>query len=238
MKGKNAFSQSILITGANRGMGLGYVRHYLKEGKSIIAAVRTIEKQTELDRLREQHADRLLILRLDVSNEASLVGFTKELKMVQPSFRIVINNAGISMEEKFEAWTMATFEKHFRINTIGPALTSQAIAPFMAKGGKLIQISSGMGSLSWNINPLNHFDAYAASKCALHSITIRLAEKLKAKEIGVFAINPGWVRTEMGGDDATTSIEEAVTDITSTIAQLKFRQTGSFLSEKGEIIPW
>lgn len=233
----NDLSQSVFITGANRGMGLGYVIHYLKKSFSVIATAKNPDRAGELLRLKKEYPDQLTVLGLDVSCEISIANLVDQLQSMGATFLLAINNAGISHEEEFGKWTKATFEAHFRVNTIGPALVSQAIFLFLEKGAKLIQVSSGLGSLGQgNLN--NSLSAYAASKCALHSITVHLAEKLRTKDIMVFAMNPGWVRTRMGGNQAPSTIDEAIGHITETIEQLTFKQTGSFLSEKGEQIPW
>ncbi|WP_422080377.1 SDR family NAD(P)-dependent oxidoreductase [Ulvibacterium sp.] len=236
--GENGFSGSVFITGANRGMGLGYVVHYLKQGLSVIATAKKPGEAEELLRLEKEYPNQLSVLGLDVSCETSILNLEDRLQDIRATFFLAINNAGISLEEEFGEWTSAIFETHFRVNTIGPALVSQTLVPFLEKGAKLIQVSSGLGSLGQSSNLSNGLSAYAASKCALHSITVRLAEKLRTKDIMVFAINPGWVKTKMGGDNAPSTIEGAVGDITETIERLTFEQTGSFLSEKGELIPW
>ena len=229
---------SVLITGANRGIGLGLVTYYLEKGVSVLATAKNPKKSEALQKLQKEYDKQLWLFELDVTSEMSITNFTKQLKELGTTISIVINNAGISVEEEFGQWTMATFETHFKVNYIGPALVSQAVLPFMGIGAKLIQFSSGMGSLKWNINPKNGLDAYAASKCALHSLTIRLAEKLKDKQITVIALNPGWVRTAMGGPEATTSISEAVENMAQTISQLTLKDTGRFISDTGESIPW
>ena len=229
---------SVLITGANRGIGLGLVTYYLGKGISVMATAKNPKKSEALQKLQKEYDKQLWLLKLDVTSEKSIANFTKELKELGTMISVVINNAGISVEEEFGQWTMATFESHFRVNSIGPALVSQAVLPFMGIGTKLIQVSSGMGSLKWNINPKNGLDAYSASKCALHSLTVRLAEKLKDKQITVVALNPGWVRTDMGGPEATSGISEAVGYLTQTISRLTLKDTGHFISETGEPIPW
>jgi NAD(P)-dependent dehydrogenase (short-subunit alcohol dehydrogenase family) len=235
---KNDLSQSVFITGANRGMGLGYVVHYLKKGFSVVATAKNPDGVGELWLLEKEYPDQLSVLGLDVSCEASILNLVDQLQSMGVTFLLAINNAGISLKEEFGKWTKATFETHFRVNTIGPALVSQALLPFLEKGAKLIQVSSGLGSLEKKSNLNDGLDAYAASKCALHSIAVNLAEKLRTKNIMVFVINPGWVKTKMGGDKAPSTVNEAIGDITGTIERLTFEQTGSFLSEKGDPIPW
>ena len=235
---KNDFSHSVFVTGANRGIGLGYVKFYLKKGTSVVATSRNPKESTELTSLQKEYPNQLIMVELDVGSQESIEQLTDLLKQVKATFQIAINNAGISLTEEFGSWTMSTFEQHFRINTIGPALVSQAIVPYMGKDSKLIQISSGLGSLEWNINPQMPLDAYAMSKCSLHSLTVRLAEKLREKRIIVVAINPGWVKTDMGGSEAPKKITEVINNITKTVGKLTIKHTGKFLSDQGELIPW
>jgi NAD(P)-dependent dehydrogenase (short-subunit alcohol dehydrogenase family) len=230
--------RNIFITGANRGMGLGYVRFYLGKGILVVATAKNPTECHELNSLHKKYPAQLQILELNVASEKSIDELKKWLHKKNHSFSIVINNAGISVEEEFGNWTMVNFEQHFRVNTIGPALISQVITPFLQKGGKLIQISSGLGSLALNINPQMPLDAYAMSKCAMHSLTIRLAEKLREKNIIVTAINPGWVKTDMGGNEAPMPVNVVIQNITNTIENLTEKETGSFLTDLGEQIPW
>ena len=235
---QNDFLTTVFITGSNRGMGLGYVKHYLQEGAKIIATVRNKKKCHELLRLKASNPKNLILISLDISKKKSLKKLAVRLKELRADFSLVINNAGISNEKAFGIWTMKSFEDHFRVNTIGPALIAQAIVPYMRENSKLIQISSGMGSIQWNINPTNDFDAYAASKSALHSITVRLAEKLKERKITIISLNPGWVQTDMGGKDADNSVDESIENITKTIDTLNLSDSGSFISDTGDKIPW
>jgi NAD(P)-dependent dehydrogenase (short-subunit alcohol dehydrogenase family) len=108
----------------------------------------------------------------------------------------------------------------------------------MAEGSKLINVSSGMGSLEINVNPENGQDAYAMSKAALNMLTRRLAEKLRPKGIIVVSMSPGWVRTDMGGESAPNSVEDAVASMQTTAEALTLEQSGTFMSEKGRQIPW
>ncbi|MEO1009958.1 MAG: SDR family oxidoreductase [Bacteroidota bacterium] len=234
----DSFRKSVFVTGANRGMGMGYAEHYLENGLSVIATARNPDKAKALLRLKMEYPDQLRVLRLDVTNEKSISDLVSRLKQMGATFSLVINNAGISFEEELGKWTLRTFETHFRVNAIGPALISQALLPFLESKAKLVQISSGLGSLQQGSDLENGLDAYAASKCALHSITVRLAQKLRFRGMAVFAINPGWVKTNMGGAEAPSTVPEAVGHITRTITNVGLEKTGCFLSEKGEPIPW
>ncbi len=115
---------------------------------------------------------------------------------------------------------------------------AQAVAPRLRPGAKLVNISSGMGSMELNIGAGGPLDAYALTKAALNLLTRQLAEELRAANITVVAINPGWVRTAMGGPDAPTEVDTAVEQIVRTIRELRPEQSGHFLSAMGGMIPW
>ena len=226
---------NILITGANRGIGLGLLQHYLEQGNTVIAGVR----DTRADSIKEliaNHGDQLTVLALDLGDELSITDFAAAVK--PESLDVVINNAGVCSEYEPADWTFDYFEWHFRINSIAPMLLAQALSSKFVKGSKCVNMTSGMGSAELNINPNVGLDAYAASKSALNILTRRFSEKLLPNEVVVVAISPGWVQTEMGGSGATATVDEAVASISKTISALSIEQTGAFLSETGGVIAW
>lgn len=229
---------TVLITGANRGMGLGYVAHYLAQGYQVIGTYRDLSRSQALHELQRKYPNKLRCLSLDVTDPDSIAAVAATLRKMKIKLALVVNNAGISKEEKFGQWSAGNFENHFAVNTIGPALVVQMTIPFMLPNSKIVQITSGMGSLNWNIDPDNGLDAYAASKSALHLLSLRLAEKLRPKKIGIYLMSPGWVKTDMGGPEALYSVKEAVKQVTATLQKLTLAQSGSLLSEKGTSIPW
>jgi len=204
----------------------------------VVATCLDPQKAEELNQLKRENPNGIVVLELDVGDETSIASFVEDLTEFKVTFRLAINNAGVSIMEEYGAWTASTFESNFRVNTIGPALISQAIEPFMENGSKLVNVSSGMGSIEWNLNPLAPLDAYAISKCGLNILTMRLAEKYRDKGLIVFAINPGWVKTGMGGEEAPTSIGDAVQQLISIIENTTIEHTGGFLSAEGHKIPW
>ncbi|QDT68126.1 C-factor [Planctomycetes bacterium MalM25] len=225
---------TVLITGANRGMGRAYVEHYLAQGWRVLAAYRTLKNAESLSEGREA----LVPLAVDLADEASIVSLGEQLKshFEDAAIDLVINNAGVSGEQPLGAWTAAEFERQFRVNTIGPALVAQAVAHRLTNGAKLVNVSSGMGSLTENPNITSALDAYAASKAALNLLTRRLAAQLRG--VTVVAINPGWVQTEMGGPEAPTDTATAVDRITDTIEKLTPDQSGAFLNDDGSPAAW
>lgn len=227
--------KSVLITGANKGIGLGFTEFYLKNGANVIATYRKIKNSQALVDLQKTYPQ-LQIIPLDVSLENNIATLPKLLSGI--TIDILINNAGVSIAQNFTQWTQESFINSLKVNLIGPALISKTLSPLINNNGKLIQISSGMGSLTWNINPLDDLDAYAASKAALNMLTRRIAEKLKEKNITVIALNPGWVKTDTGGDEAPMSVDEAVILMSRVIEKSSIADSGNFFTENGDIIPW
>jgi NAD(P)-dependent dehydrogenase (short-subunit alcohol dehydrogenase family) len=228
--------KTILITGANRGLGLGFTRHYLDHGCRVFATARDPGNCTELVNLQKEAGESLSIIQVDLTDEASIAAAAIALAGVE--FDLVINNAGLLREESLGDWTADTFARILQVNTIGPALLAQALLERMTPGSKLVNISSGLASCGLNINPETGMDAYAASKAALNMITARLAAKPECKDLVVVACDPGWVRTRMGGPEADLSVEESVGAITATIDNLAPEHSGRFLSRSGEDLPW
>ena len=231
-------NNNILITGADRGIGLGLVRHYLERGESVVATSRRIEPSRELADLAETCTERVRLMSLDVVDEESISRFGDEIGRKRITFTTVISNAGVTVAEDFGRWTAKGFSSNLLVNTVGPALLVQAIESSLERGAKVVQISSGMGSIELNINPENGLDAYAVSKCGLNMLSRRLAEKLRPRGVIVMSLDPGWVKTDMGGPEAPTEVNDAVHNITSTVERAGMDDAGHFLSSDGSKIPW
>ncbi|MGC6424877.1 MAG: SDR family oxidoreductase [Lentimonas sp.] len=226
---------NILITGANRGIGLGLLKYHLEQGNTVVAGVRDTGADS-LKALIENYGETLKVLALNLGDETSIKRFAAAVAV--DSLDVVINNAGVCSEVEPAEWTFDYFEWHFRINSVAPMLLAQALSSKLSNGSKLINMTSGMGSAELNINPTVGLDAYAASKHALNILTHRLAVKLEEQGVVVAAISPGWVQTDMGGECATATVEEAVASISNTISGLTSERSGSFLTENGDVLPW
>ncbi|MEJ2383690.1 MAG: SDR family oxidoreductase [Xanthomonadales bacterium] len=227
---------NVLITGTNRGLGLGFTRHYLERGCHVFATARDPADCAALADLHAEFGESLTTVDLDLSRTDAIANAASALADVE--LDLVINNAGAMIDEKFGHWTADSFARLFAVNTIGPAVFAQALLPRMKPGSKLVNISSGLASCGLNINPETGLDAYAASKAALNMITCRLAAKPESEGLIVVACDPGWVRTRMGGPEAELSVEESVAAITATIDGLSPDDSGRFLSRRGETLPW
>ena len=123
------------------------------------------------------------------------------------------------------------------VNCTGPALVAQALAPLLAPGARLVNISSGLASMGLNINAETGLDAYSASKSALNMITRRLAAKPAFEGVTLVAIDPGWVRTRMGGAEADRSVEEGAEGIVALATLPRGGPRGGFFRD-GEPLPW
>jgi len=227
---------TVLITGANRGLGIGFVQHYLARGCRVLAAARDPGDCDELAELAVRFGSALKTFELELTREASISSLASAIG--DTPLDLVINNAGTLPNEPFGSWTAEAFARAFAVNVTGPALVAQAVSQKMKHGSKLVNISSGLGSCGLAIEPETGLDAYSASKAALNMITARLAAKFAPRGIVTVAVDPGWVRTRMGGPDADLSVEESIAAITATIDGLAAADSGRFLSRHGQDVPW
>lgn len=230
--------KTVVVTGANRGIGLGFCLYYLKTGWRVIALSRIEPSFSELDILTQEQESSFHYLEVDLNCEASISSLLAKTRLFTNSIELLINNAGVAEHESFGQWTQQAFMQSFLINAIAPALLIQTLSPLLAKSSKIIQLSSGLASCSQNLSPLEGFDGYSMSKAAVNMMTKRLSAKLSTKDVAVYAISPGWVKTKMGGEEASSTVSEAVSELTSTIKSLTLDDSGTFLDESGRVIPW
>lgn len=231
----------VIITGSNRGMGLGWTKHFLNEGYMVIATARNTEKASELISLKKQYKKKLRIEKLDVTSEEDMAALSNTLKTNKIKIDLAISNAGVTMLEEFGSWTAKGFGLNYRVNTLGAALFAQAIAPYLKDGAKLIQLSSGAGSITWQkastLERTKDLDGYRVSKAGLNMLTKVLSIRLAERKIIVISMQPGGVLTQMNPDGKLT-VEEAVGYMSETIAKLTFENSGTFINYKGKKMAW
>ena len=229
-----------VVTGANRGIGISFVRQLLERGEHVIASCRQPGKAVALTTLTGEFPGRLHVLPLDVANEKSRVEFVRELPLVLGNdgrIGLIINNAGVLHSgERFGHVDAAILEDSFRTNAIGPFLLTQALAPLLADGARIANLSSVMGSIAKN----NEFrsPSYCSSKAAQNMLTVELAHALRSRGIVVLALHPGWVQTEMGGDSATVPAEDSARGLLQVIDTATVEDSGQFLDWRGKPLPW
>ncbi len=231
-------SHTVLITGANRGIGLEFVQQYLRDGWHVFAASRNPDQAKELQALKKEYGNKLDLLSLDLNQLDAAANLRQQLQD-QP-IDVLINNAGIyrGNDQHVGTFHWKDWEESFRVNTFAPLQITEALLSNLQAGKKrvVINITSEMGSIAENSSGGSY--AYRSSKSALNSATRSLALELKPKGIIVALIHPGWVKTDMGGEAAPLTPEQSVKGIRRVIEQLQERHIGAFLSHEGSLIPW
>ena len=233
----SASARRSIVTGANRGLGLEFTRQLLARGDHVVAACRHPGKASELNHLAGEYPGRLHVLPLDVADEKSRTAFVRELPLVADVIDLLINNAGVLHSgERWGSVSEASLADSLRTNAMGPFLLTQALAPQLADGATVANISSGMGSIS--DDPDFHSPSYRISKAALNMATRMLAKALDSRGIPVIALCPGWVRTDMGGSSAQIAPAESVSALLRVIDATKPERSGGFFDRFGKPMPW
>lgn len=222
---------TILVTGANRGIGLEFVRQLKAKGHRVIGTARRPSDAPELGKLADK------VIGLDVTELASIEALPGPLG--GEGIDWLINNAGISSQTKSIA-TMdaADLRRVLEVNAVGPIMVTKALLPLLRKGAgkKVVNISSQLGSIANNTGGSTY--GYRASKSALNQLTVCLSNELKPEGFVCVAMHPGWVRTDMGGPNATLSPEQSVSSLVKVIEGLSAGDSGRFLNYDGQALPW
>jgi NAD(P)-dependent dehydrogenase (short-subunit alcohol dehydrogenase family) len=230
---------TILITGANRGIGLGLTEAFLKDGWQVIASYR--EDKGGLTELQNSFKNELFIAKCDVSSDESVAGFLKEVEGNFTSVDILVNNAGVlpSRQSSIEKVTADDLLKTLNVNTVGPLRITNAFLPMVRKGAvkKIINFSTMMSSYALNTGGGSY--TYRISKTALNMLNYNLAIELKPEGIMALAVHPGWVQTEMGGEKAPVTIEESVAGLKDLFLKSSVEtHTGKLIDYTGKELPW
>ncbi|HNV79684.1 MAG TPA: SDR family oxidoreductase [Thermomonas sp.] len=244
-------ARTALVTGANRGIGLEFVRQLLARGDHVVATCRHPGKASALNALAGDHPARLHVLPLDVADAKSRASLVHDLPLVlgdDGRIDLLLNNAGVLHSgERFGHVEQATLDDSLRTNAIGPFLLAQALAPLLRDGTVAVDdaaspctiianISSQLGSIT-NTARFGT-PSYAISKAAQNMASALLANALAGRGIVVLALHPGWVQTEMGGAQAQVTPVDAVAGLLRVIDAATPSQSGSFLDWRGEPLPW
>ena len=233
---KDVVGQTVIVTGSNRGIGLGWVKHYLNTGDSVIATCRTPEEATDLIALKEEYGNKLLVVQLELANEEDFKRLGDALAGHNVCIDIAINNAGSGSGKPFGEWDSESFAITFEVHTIGSALFAQMVTPLLKDGAKMALTSSGVGSIT-RANRQNEMDAYAIAKAGVNMLARRLSVRLADRNIVVVAVTPGSVLTGMN-PNGTISVEESVGLMSSTLDKLTMEDSGGFFHNNGTVVPW
>ena len=217
---------TVVITGANRGLGLEFARQYSADGWGVVATAR--ESSTELDALGVR------VEQLDMRDLEAVAGLGDEIDTLD----LLIANAGTYGPKSVESADDAQgWLETFAVNTVAPFLLAQGLLPHVSRSrGKLIGISTRMGSIEDNSS--GGFIAYRSSKSALNSAWRNLAIEARGRGIVAAVLHPGWVKTRMGGGSAPLEPKQSVAGMRRVIESLGPEQSGRFFSYDGSEIPW
>jgi len=221
----------VLVTGANRGLGLEFARQYREAGWHVIGTARNPDKATELNELGVR------VAQLDVTDADSIVQLASELDG-QP-IDLLINNAGIlRMLDSLPEADIETVALVLDVNTLGPMRVTQALLPNLSAGDRktIVNMTSGLGSLSQNRS--GRFYGYRESKAALNMFTRTLAVELRSQGFIIIGMDPGWVQTDMGGPNASLTPTQSVSGIRSVVDDLTVDDAGTLRRHDGDSVPW
>ena len=237
----------VVVTGANRGLGLEFVRQLAARGDDVVAGVRQPKLADALNKLASKSAGRVTVVQLDVGEPDDIAAATLHIGERFDSVDLLINNAGIwtapDEPDRASSGPLADLRPDavlevLRINAVGPILVTQALAPCLAAAGQgvVVNISSWLGSIRGATSRGNL--AYAMSKAALNMLTGRLAAELAGQGTIVVSMSPGWVATDMGGPSAPLEPPESVQGMLNVVNALTPAQSGTFLDHAGAVLPW
>ncbi len=219
--------KTVLITGANRGIGLELAKQLQQKNHHVIAACR--HSSAELDQLNCQIENNC-----DVGNQQSVQQLADKLK--NQKIDLIINNAGILEGMSLDNINYEAMRRQYEINTLGPLRVTQNFLPNLKKGAKLVIITSRMGSMADNTSGGQY--GYRASKAAINMIGCSLAQDLKPKGIAVALLHPGYVRTGMTNNNGLINTDESASGLIERIEQLNMDNTGGFWHTDGSVLPW
>ena len=228
---------NVLVTGANRGLGLGFVKNYLGKNVNVVSTTRDIKNSRELLALKERFPENLEIFELDLLKESA--GYTLANFLGNRPIDILINNAGIgSTNQHFQAVSPKPWLEVLKVNLIAPLMVTQSIIDNVKKSvdKKIYFLSSQLGSIGDNKSGGMYI--YRSSKTGLNQVVKSLSVDLKSQGITVVSLHPGWVKTDMGGPNAPVSIDESIKGMMQVIDKTDIRDTGRFLNYDGKELPW
>ncbi len=230
---------NLLVTGANRGIGLELAKQYAAAGWRVFACCRTPDKAAALEQLASDHPGLLSVHALDVADFEQIDGLATEL--ASQEIDLLLNNAGVCPDihhNSFGATDYAAWMQTLRVNSMAPLKMAEAFIRQISRSQqkKIINITSKMGSIADNTS--GDYYLYRSSKAALNMVTKNLSVDLAPRGIIATALHPGWVQTDMGGPNALITVQQSVAGMRRVIAQLTPADNGKFYAYDGKEIPW
>jgi len=221
----------VLVTGANRGLGLEFVQQLEAKGYEVIGTARNPQKATELN------ATGARVEQLDVTDAASVAALAERLGGTP--IDILINNAGMlnRADSTMDSLDFDVMERSFQVNSLGPLRVTQALLPNLnaGQGKTVVSITSRLGSIELSTGGLY---SYRTSKTALNQINKIMSSELAPQGFTCVVMHPGWVQTDMGGPAATLTKAQSITGMLGVIENLTTESTGKFFNYDGTELPW
>ena len=230
------------VTGANKGIGFEVARQLVREGFRVFLGARDQGAgKAAADKLNQESrragAEEIIFLQIDISKAESIRRAAEEFSRQSDRLDALVNNAGILLDDDKDILTLSPemLQTTLRTNTLGALLVAQAFVPFLRKSDhpRIVNVSSGGGQLADGAD--GWAPAYCISKTALNGVTVQLAAALP--DFAVNSVCPGWVRTDMGGANATRSVAEGASGIVWLAAEAPQSETGKFWRDR-KVIPW
>ncbi len=229
----------VLVTGANRGIGLEFVRQMAARGDVVLAACRRPAQAEALHALAARHPGQVHLLAVDVAAPESIRQMAQQAAALTSHLDGLINNAGVIVRDEHITRLRAEhLQRAFAVNAVGPMLVVQALLPLLRRGTRplICNLSTTLASLT--NKTYGGFYSYGGSKAALNLMSRALAAELREEGIIVLLVHPGWVRTDMGGPNATLSVEESVQGMLALMARATLEDSGRFFAWNGDLMPW
>ncbi|MEE2773846.1 MAG: SDR family oxidoreductase [Pseudomonadota bacterium] len=230
--------KTVFVTGTNRGLGLGFVDHLLKENYRVLATCRDLNQAPELRRLQRQFPESLEVFEVDLLTK----DFVDRIKSVlrNRAIDIFINNAGAMgpKNQDFQSISLNPWVAIMHVNVMAPLLIAQSIVSNLVLGHdkKMFFLSSRVGSISENTGGGRYI--YRSSKSALNQVVKSLSIDLLSQEISAVALHPGWVLTDMGGPNALVTVDESIRGMIKVIERVSLNDSGKFFNYDGKEISW
>ncbi|PKG76630.1 short-chain dehydrogenase [Shewanella sp. GutCb] len=220
-------SQTVVITGANRGIGLALATLYAAQGQSVFALCRT--SSAALSALKVN-----VVTDIDVATDAGIANMKQALTHIQ--IDVLVCNAGILRDENLANLNLDTIRAQFEVNAIAPLRVVEALQQQLTRGAKVAMITSRMGSIEDNTSGGRY--GYRMSKAALNAASMSLSHDLAPKEVAVGIYHPGYVQTDMVNHGGDISATDSASRIVGLIEQLDMSQSGVFRHSNGQVLPW
>jgi NAD(P)-dependent dehydrogenase (short-subunit alcohol dehydrogenase family) len=232
-----ASDKTALVIGASRGIGLGLVKELASRGWQVIGTRRSPASDEGLMAFADQSGGQVRVEEVDIEQPASIEALSQRLQ--SQVLDLLFVNAGISGNAGPAAgWTSKDAAQVFMTNAVGPIQTAEAFKDRVRDGGVIALMTSGLGSVASDFFFGSGPNLYSASKAALNKMTRAFAAALGERKLTVLSMSPGWVRTDMGGQDAPVSVEDSAKGVIDVVEAKAGSGQHGFYGHDGGVIPW